>query len=813
MTLDVITHLAPADFLFLCPPMSVMSVLERQLNGGDLWPDEKAVLTNLLQTLQKPQFFVAPLRLSSPLPDKVQRVRGDFIASLVTHLTPLFTARSFGSVRYTELHLRDLEIEGDLNLSEHHLPFSLQLMGCTCRGEINFSKSYIEEISLQGCNIGLLTINLSEVHKGVYIRSSLIKGRLDLTETIIGGSLVVEVAPVEDSSSLTHITEIEAQELQVRHSVKLVGLRVKGHLNFRFCRIGSDFVVLDCVLVSPTPGMASLTLDNGVIKGDIYLRRSTLLQEGAACESREDSPALSARHLRVQGNFEIEELSWNSYLELSSIRIGGNLIMQGLSMIAEEQRCKACALQGKGMRIQGQLYIDGQWGKGSGQIWGGLHFPAAIVGMDAHLRRLHIEAPDHKAISLSGALIRGKLQMGENLKIVGLVRMIALKVQGKFALYQSHLQGTSIERYSNQTSSLPPTAIEARGITVYGDLELGKKCLIQGSLDLAGLKVNGSLRLKKCLIFPVHIEDPSSVITLNLEGGVIQRELDIANESCLETSFSTLPSNANDVEYSLVAGTLNFRHLKIGTLRDSVENSEVLFAYPPPIHASGSSSKFVSRLILDGFVYDSIATSAQQVPISLSIQRRMNWLSHHNHPFSPQPYEHYAQYLAQLGLESSSINVQIRKWDDYLKSYTGKGLSIWRLTQLYIMKYVLDYGYRPWRSVYFIIGFILMGTLIFRLGYQAGYITPSSADVLLSSEYRERNTLPSDYPVFNAFFYSLDTFLPLVSMHIEEYWAPSKDLTLPSLLIRSYFVIHVVAGWFLVTAAIGGFIGILKPPA
>ena len=155
------------------PTYASVSVLEQQLSEGDLWPDEKAVLANLLQTLQMPQVFVAPLRLSSPLPDKVQRARGDFIASLVTHLTPLFTARSFDSVRYTELHLRDLEIEEDLNLGEHNRPFSLQLMGCTCRGEINFSKSYIEEISLQGCNIGVLALNLSEVHKGVYIGSPL----------------------------------------------------------------------------------------------------------------------------------------------------------------------------------------------------------------------------------------------------------------------------------------------------------------------------------------------------------------------------------------------------------------------------------------------------------------------------------------------------------------------------------------------------------------------------------------------------------------------------------------------------------------
>ncbi len=798
--------------------MPVMPVLERQLSEGDLWPDERAVLEKLLRVLQESLFFMAPLQITPPLPGKVTRLRGNFIASLVTHLTPFFTARSFDSAKYTELHLSDLEIEDDLNLSEYNLPFPLRFIGCICRGKINFSKSYIEEISFQGCDIGVLALNLAEIHRGLHIGGSLIRGRLEISETSIGGSLQVEGIQGQDSSSFTHVTEIEAQELQVRHSVKLTGLQVKGHLNFRFCRIGSDFVVSECVLVSPTPGRAPLNLDNGVIKGDIYLRRSTLLQEGAVCENRESSPALSASHLRAQGNFEIEELSWNSYLELSSIRIGGNLMMRGLSMIAEEQRCKACALQGKGMRIQGQLYIDGQWGNGSGRIWGGLHFPAAMVGMDAHLRRLHIEAPGHKAISLSGALIRGKLQMGEHLKIVGLVRMIALKVQGKFALYQSHLQGTSIERYDSKASSLPPKAIEAQGVSIYGNLELGEKCLIQGSVDLAGLKVNGSLRLKKCMIFPAYThdnsnEDPSSVVILNLEGGVIQRELDIANESCPETSFSTLPSNANDVEFSLIAGTINLRHLKIGTLRDGVESLEDLSAYPPSAHASGSYSKFVSHLILDGFVYDSIGISAQQVPISLSIRRRINWISHHNHPFSPQPYEHYAQYLAQLGLESSSINVQIRKWDDYLKSYAGKGLSIWRLIQLYILKYVLAYGYKPWRSMYFVIGFILVGTLVFRLGYQAGHITPSSADVLLSSEYRQKNLLPSDYPAFNAFFYSLDTFIPLVSMHIEEYWAPSKDLTLPSLLIRSYFVIHVVAGWFLVTAAIGGFIGILKPPA
>lgn len=795
--------------------MPHLPLLEQQLDQGGLWPSEKAALDNLLQVLRQPRFFIAPLRLDASTQGHLRQVRGEFIASLITHLTPFFIEHEPDSARYTELHLIALEIQDNLNLSELTLPFPLRLIRCTVKGEINCSKSYLAEFSLQECEIGALTLNLSQVSKGVHIKDSLIKERLCLAETIIGGSLLIEGSPGHNSFSLAQIGRIDAEEIHVRHSLKLTGLHVNGHLNFRFCWIGSDFVVSECVITNSTSCLPPLSLDNGVIRGDMHLHRITLLHQRAEGENPGGKLALSAMHSRIRGNFTVEELSWNNPIELSSMQVGGHMSLRGLSMITGGQTGCDCALAAKGLRVRGQLYIEGQWGKASGQLYGGLHLPSALIGMDAHLRRLTIHAPGYKALSLSGALIQGKLQMGEGLKIIGLVRMIALKVQGKLALYQSHLRGTLTEKY--KTSSVLPTALEARGITIYGDLELGEKCLIEGCVDLAGLKVNGSLRMKKCVILPpsmpsVSDQDLSSVITLNLEGGSIQRELDIANDPSPEPSPFTLPTEPADITHNLFAGTLNLRHLKAGTLRDGVETSDVLSIYPPPAHTLTSPLPFASHILLDGFVYRSIPIGSSRLSISLSVRRRLNWLSHHNHPFSPQPYEHYARHLTQLGLESSSINVHIRKWDDYLKSYARKGLSAWRLIQLYIMKYVLDYGYRPWKSVYFILGFIFLGTLVFRLGYQAGHITPSSADVLLSADYREKGILPADYPAFNAFFYALDTFIPLVSMHIEEYWAPSKDLTPPSLVIRTYFVIHVVAGWFLVTAAIGGFIGILKPP-
>jgi hypothetical protein len=94
------------------------------------------------------------------------------------------------------------------------------------------------------------------------------------------------------------------------------------------------------------------------------------------------------------------------------------------------------------------------------------------------------------------------------------------------------------------------------------------------------------------------------------------------------------------------------------------------------------------------------------------------------------------------------------------------------------------------------------------------------------------------YPKFNAFIYSLETFVPLVKLGLDEYWMPNAnrgqdlhilrrkrtgEVRLPSTreagklsalkvgsLLRCYYWFHITAGWVLTTLWVGGLTGLLK---
>jgi hypothetical protein len=77
------------------------------------------------------------------------------------------------------------------------------------------------------------------------------------------------------------------------------------------------------------------------------------------------------------------------------------------------------------------------------------------------------------------------------------------------------------------------------------------------------------------------------------------------------------------------------------------------------------------------------------------------------------------------------------------------------------------------------------------------------------------------YPRFNAFVYSLETFVPFLKLWMSGYWAPNatrlnclkvlkRQLPITGRRLRFYLWVHVAAGWVLTTLWVGGLTGLLK---
>ena len=133
---------------------------------------------------------------------------------------------------------------------------------------------------------------------------------------------------------------------------------------------------------------------------------------------------------------------------------------------------------------------------------------------------------------------------------------------------------------------------------------------------------------------------------------------------------------------------------------------------------------------------------------------------------------------------------------------------IWRVATSEFWKIAIGYGYPPWLSFVYILGFVLLGWGVFSRAQKE--------DIMQST--KEETLSPRADARFDPFIYSLDVFLPIVDLHQESYWHP--DVTAPAgkdylgrplgYWFRFYFWFHIAMGWIFSTLAVVAFTGVVR---
>ena len=138
------------------------------------------------------------------------------------------------------------------------------------------------------------------------------------------------------------------------------------------------------------------------------------------------------------------------------------------------------------------------------------------------------------------------------------------------------------------------------------------------------------------------------------------------------------------------------------------------------------------------------------------------------------------------------------------------------------------YGRQPLLAFAWLGLFLLLGAVIF--GNAAGYgeINPNDPRILREAEWADcaagralagghphqpacflAQPEAASFPRFNAFVYSADTLIPVVSLEMQSYWIP--DETKPrGAFARVYLWLHIAAGWALTLLAVAGFSGLIR---
>jgi hypothetical protein len=223
------------------------------------------------------------------------------------------------------------------------------------------------------------------------------------------------------------------------------------------------------------------------------------------------------------------------------------------------------------------------------------------------------------------------------------------------------------------------------------------------------------------------------------------------------------------------------------------------------------------NLELTGFVYLDFSGGPA------TAESRLEWI--HRQPRSdwvqPQPYRQLAHVLRENGAEEGATVVEIAH-ENAITEYGGipLGQRIWRQA----LRATIGYGYRPLRALWWILLFVVQGTVLFGWGYRRGLITPTEESAYDS--FCRHGTPPPHYPPFSSFVYSLENFLPVVDLHQETYWRPnprhrraghksakpaeSVRETVPARLLRWYLWLHILAGWTITPLLFAGLAGLLR---
>ena len=235
---------------------------------------------------------------------------------------------------------------------------------------------------------------------------------------------------------------------------------------------------------------------------------------------------------------------------------------------------------------------------------------------------------------------------------------------------------------------------------------------------------------------------------------------------------------------------LDLRHASVGPLADDEQS------WPKK-----------GNLLLDGFTYERIGVGPT------SAEKRLEWIARQPDGFTPQPYRQLAKVLREAGDDSGARKVLIAMEDARLQQ---GNLSFGQRWVRRLLWATVGYGYVPLRALWYIVFFVILGTLMFGWGNAAGVMARL-----------ERKGGPEQIEPFNPFIYSVETFIPGANLRMANYWMPdpwkqpialawpfSESLApTPHYLgayLRMYLWAHTMLGWFFVAMFAAGITGLVR---
>ncbi|HEV2783326.1 MAG TPA: hypothetical protein VGX25_28415 [Actinophytocola sp.] len=681
------------------------------------------------------------------------------------------------------LTVSDRFLVGTLDLRAVELPYLLEFIRCRFQHAPDLRQAKLAGIEFNQCWLpGLDARNLSSENDLKLVDGTVVDGPVDLTDGDIRGSLVLAGCRINvpdgialHACRLTLAGAVSAPRLQVSGEVRIPGLRAGGNVNLAGARlsnrkgfslngnglqIGGNMHMTSDPATGRFASVGRLFLPSARIEGDFSLRGAIL-----------EPPPEEVTQVPVDERFFDPEAT----LIADRVHVAGNVDVD------------------QGFESTGTLRIV------NASIGGTLRLTRATVDLSGGAESFEeradgsVQGPyPHRALHLDGTEIRGGID-ARNARIAGQVRVVDLVAQGSVVLdgaVVSNPHGDAVEGRRFTTGG----NLDGRGITVFGSILLpGAK--IGSNVDLGGSRLSN----------PGHYRDGNPKPAVDLRVAQIGRDLICADRS--GQPFST--QGEIRMRRAEIGRETNFRGAELGSeLTVTALNAFGLITQELRLdvgvaprgrvslrHARCASfadnEKFWNaeeRIDLDDFRYDALIR-----PIALDddaqIKLRLKWLRHAMRDvYRPGPYDQFAAMLRASGNEEHAATVLIakqrRRYVALSEGYRVLGplVRVWSWLQLWMV----GYGYRPMRALFWLIACLAFGTTWFAVQPVPQPVSVDDANL-----------------VWNAPLYTLDLVIPIVDFGQKNRW----EFVGVSQWISTALV---AAGWILATTVAAGLTRMLR---
>lgn len=563
--------------------------------------------------------------------------------------------------------------------------------------------------------------------------------------------------------------------------VRIEGARIEGSLDLEDATLRCPLHLLSCYL----PG--KLCLDRARVK--------SLVLSGSRVAG------LSAEGMVSSGEVGLDDGFWSDgMVNLRRAHIATDLICSGGRFHNPGQ----IALFAGGLQVGGGIFLDhGFISRGTTQLLG------AKVGCNLECDGGTFDSPGAVALNCEQLQCRGSVFLRHGFSSRGEVSLMLASIGG------------SLDCRGGPFISHNGNALACQGLTCRGEVCLRRpfaaegrvnfiSASIGGSFDASGGQIRGSegealqagrLHCRGSVLigngFSAHgrvcFNGTTIELSLSATGGhFYQGGADQADKAAFELRNASIGQSLYFDSVSFRPGSkVNLRGTRVAAFQDDAQSWE---------HINPGN------LYLDGFQYARIEPP--------DAEARLSWLR--KAEFSPQPYTQLADCLRRQGHEPEALEILVEKERDRWRH--GKD-PLWKKLLWRLLGFFVGYGYRPVRALLWLALCWIIGGIVFTGAYRGGAMAPSDPDVMSSASWLAERQLPDDYvdyPQFRPWLYSFDTVVPVVNLHMEEFWGPSLGPASGAVPSRWawvawwYLRFHIFAGWVLSTLAVLGFSGLIR---